>query len=112
MKYKSTRNNTNIISFKQAVLNGLANDGGLYIPTHIPLIDFNTSNQSNASLPEISFNLCRLYMGDDVSNDSLHDVINESFKPFIHLNHTPVIRLHDHLHILGMSTTLCNLLIN
>ncbi len=39
MQYHSTRSNTTFVDSAQAVLNGLAPDGGLYVPSHIPQMD-------------------------------------------------------------------------
>ena len=36
MKLYSTKNKENIVDLKTAVLNGLAEDGGLFMPTKIP----------------------------------------------------------------------------
>ena len=36
MKYISTRNTEKTLSFKDVFLKGLASDGGLYVPKHIP----------------------------------------------------------------------------
>ena len=42
MQYHSTRNHTLTVDSAQAVLNGLAPDGGLYVPAALPQIDVNT----------------------------------------------------------------------
>jgi len=39
MLYHSTRSKTNIVDSAQAVLNGLAPDGGLYVPEKLPVLD-------------------------------------------------------------------------
>ena len=39
MQYHSTRSNAPYVDSAQAVLNGLAPDGGLYVPSHIPQLD-------------------------------------------------------------------------
>ncbi len=39
MIYHSTRNAAEAVDSTQAILNGLANDGGLYVPDHIPAVD-------------------------------------------------------------------------
>ena len=39
MQYHSTRNNTLLVDSAQAVLNGLAPDGGLYVPAQLPAFD-------------------------------------------------------------------------
>ena len=38
MLYSSTRGNDNDVNFSQVMLNGLAKDGGLYVPNFIPKI--------------------------------------------------------------------------
>ena len=39
MLYHSTRNNELIVDSTQAVLSGLAPDGGLYVPSALPALD-------------------------------------------------------------------------
>ncbi len=39
MLYHSTRSKLNIVDSAQAVLNGLAPDGGLYVPETLPELD-------------------------------------------------------------------------
>ena len=41
MQYHSTRDNKTLVDSAQAVLSGLAPDGGLYVPEEIPQIDVN-----------------------------------------------------------------------
>ena len=36
MKYISTRGNAPVLTFEEAMLTGLARDGGLYVPESIP----------------------------------------------------------------------------
>ena len=63
MQYHSTRDNKTLVDSAQAVLSGLAPDGGLYVPEEIPQIDVNACLQEStmsaatriigALLPEI-----------------------------------------------------------
>ena len=39
MKYSSTRGKDRSVSFENVLLNGLATDGGLYVPNRIPKLD-------------------------------------------------------------------------
>ena len=39
MLYHSTRNHLDVVDSAQAVLSGLAPDGGLYVPEKLPQID-------------------------------------------------------------------------
>jgi threonine synthase len=44
MKYTSTRNNNTSVSGSEAIVNGISNDGGLYVPSSFPNLqpeDFN-----------------------------------------------------------------------
>ena len=51
MQYHSTRSLSPAVDSAQAVLNGLAPDGGLYVPETIPAIDV------NACLKESTFGM-------------------------------------------------------
>ena len=42
MQYHSTRGNAPAVDSAQAVLTGLASDGGLYLPEQIPVFDWKT----------------------------------------------------------------------
>ena len=39
MRYLNTRDNNEIVNIKESIINGLAKDGGLYVPEHINKID-------------------------------------------------------------------------
>ena len=38
--FKSTRGDKNYVTASQAIVQGIANDGGLFVPETIPTIDF------------------------------------------------------------------------
>ena len=40
MKYVSTRGEDNKLKFEEVMLNGLARDGGLYLPERFPVFSF------------------------------------------------------------------------
>ena len=48
MLYHSTRNSANTVDSAQAVLSGLAPDGGLYVPKALPTVDVNACLQENS----------------------------------------------------------------
>jgi threonine synthase len=67
MKYISTRGNAPILSFEEAMLTGLARDGGLYVPENIPnLSHTDIAAMAGKSYEEIAFQvmrpLCRGYI--------------------------------------------------
>jgi len=92
MKYISTRGNIDPISFKDAVMMGLATDGGLLLPQSIPQISAKTLD---AWLPlpyrELAFRIISLF-ADDIPEDDLSRLINRSYDSFDNLEITPVVR--------------------
>ncbi len=62
MKYFSTRNSSKKVSSIEAILKGLADDGGLYVPESIPEIDIDLLEGKNYK--EIALEIFRLYLTD------------------------------------------------
>ncbi|WP_374445098.1 threonine synthase [Epilithonimonas sp.] len=77
MKYISTRlqEETNI---KTAILKGLADDGGLFMPEYIPKLDSQFfENLPNLSLQEIGFTVASEFLGESISDENLKQIIDE-----------------------------------
>ncbi len=71
MKYISTRGDQNERSFSEILLEGLAPDGGLYLPTQYPQIDDATLTRwRGLSYAELAFEILSLYI-DDIPSDDL-----------------------------------------
>ncbi len=79
MKYFSLHNNAPIVSFKEAVIKGLAPDRGLYFPNEIrplPPSFFDTiETRSNA---EIAYEVIQQFVGDTLSEAALKEIIQET----------------------------------
>lgn len=101
MKYISTRGGISPISFKDAVMMGLATDGGLILPETIPHIDQQVL-ASWSSLPyrELAFKIISLFC-DDIPAADLQEIINRSYDSFNHPDITPTIKKGD-VHILEL----------
>lgn len=52
--YNSTRNNQNKLTAAQAIVKGIANDGGLYFPETMPTIDFDWDHLKDASYQTVA----------------------------------------------------------
>ncbi len=79
MKYISTRGGIAPISFKKAVMMGLATDGGLLLPQTMPRIDEKTvAAWRRLSYPELSHAVLSLFI-DDIPADDLRELINRSY---------------------------------
>jgi threonine synthase len=95
MKYISTRGGIAPISFKQAVMMGLATDGGLLLPTAIPEILAETVAQwRRLSYPELAVAVLSRFI-DDIPNDDLRELVERSYKSFSHPEITPLVKQGD-----------------
>ena len=50
--YRSTRNNNEIVKASQAILKGLADDGGLFVPVSVPKLDKSMEELMNMNYQE------------------------------------------------------------
>src|SRR5690606_22099465 len=75
MKFASTRGQAPHVSFSQALLTGLAPDGGLYVPQQWP----DLSQLRPASLPELGRTLIGSVAGDDALAAQLPQITADAF---------------------------------
>jgi threonine synthase len=76
MKYISTRQKNETISFKEATLNGLAKDGGLYVPNQIPSLPTAFFEQIEKCPDcEIAFTVLKPFVSDSLTDTQLQSVI-------------------------------------
>ena len=95
MQYISTRGGIAPISFKQAVMMGLATDGGLLLPTSIPVISAETLAQwRKLSYPELATAVLSLFI-DDIPADDLRALVERSYSTFNHPEITPLVKQGD-----------------
>lgn len=79
MKYYSLNNKNNKVSFKEAVINGLAPDKGLYFPCSIPkLPESFFENIEQLSNVEIAFEVIKPFIGNDIPENDLKKIIQET----------------------------------
>jgi threonine synthase len=101
MQYLSTRGGLSPISFSQAVMMGLATDGGLLLPRNIPRIGAETfTSWSNLTYAELAFEIMSRFI-DDIPSSSLRDLINRSYAGFSSKEITPLVH-YGSLHILEL----------
>lgn len=62
--YKSTRGDSSRVTSSNAILKGLANDGGLYVPTEFPSIDIPFKDMINMTYKEIAFYIMNKFFTD------------------------------------------------
>ncbi len=95
MLYRSTRGSQKLLTFKEAVLQGLAPDGGLYVPTSLPRFSLDEiSSWRGLSFDQLAFKLYRPFISvDEISDEELAELCTRSFATFSHPETTPTRRL-------------------
>lgn len=79
MRYYSTNNKSKYVSLHDAVVNGLAEDRGLYMPEKINrLPEEFFKNIDKMSFQEISFEVAKAFFSDDVDEKSLKDIVYDT----------------------------------
>lgn len=80
MRYHSTINHQNTASLEQAVIKGLAPDGGLYVPERLPKLPRAfLRNMSAMTLPEVGYAVTSFVLNSDVPANVLHDIVFDAF---------------------------------
>ena len=81
MKYYSTNGKAPVADLRKAVVKGLAEDRGLYMPEVIHQLpkQFFT-DMPNMSFQDIAFNVASAFFGDDVDLDSLQDLVYDTLQ--------------------------------
>ena len=103
MNYISTRGKAPVLNFEEAMLTGLARDGGLYVPQSIP--NFSSDDilsMSNLSYEEIAFKVISPFVGDCFSDDELLKIINKAYTHFGHKERAPLVELESNHFLLEL----------
>ena len=62
--YNSTRNNKIQVKASEAILKGLSDDGGLFVPDHIPALPKSLKELSGMTYQEVAYEIMSLYLTD------------------------------------------------
>lgn len=96
MLFFSTRDTNNKKTVSQAILQGLAEDGGLFVPEYFPQIDWK-SLDSTLSYPEFAATILSDYFKGDELESQLLDICKNAFNFPL-----PVDRLNDNTYIMEL----------
>ena len=103
MKYRSTRGQVSGKGFVEALLMGLADDGGLLIPEEIPVIDAATLQQwSKFSYEELFLAIFAYYTNDEIPLEDLREMASRAYGRFRHPEVAPLKRVDDKLYVLEL----------
>ena len=98
MKYYSTNGNAPIADLHKAVVKGLAEDRGLYMPEKIKQLpkDF-FDNIDKMSFQEIAYTVADAFFGDDVEADALKKIVYDTLS-----FDCPVVKVKDNIYTLEL----------
>ncbi len=77
IQYKSTRSDDTVTA-SQAILKGLANDGGLFVPTSIPKLQVSLSELSKMSYKETAYAVMKEFL-TDFTEEELKNCIDKAY---------------------------------
>ena len=76
--YRSTRGQGGEVKASQAILKGLADDGGLFVPTTIPKLEVSVNELSKMTYQEVAYEVMKLYF-TDFTEEELKNCINKAY---------------------------------
>lgn len=76
--YNSTRTKGNPIKASEAILKGLSDDGGLFVPDNIPVLDKTLEELSEMTYGQVAYEVMKLYL-TDFTQQELKDCIAKAY---------------------------------
>lgn len=101
MQYVSTRGKAPALDFQEAMLAGLARDGGLYLPETIPVLD-GLDALDGLHYEEVAFRAIRAFTGDSFSDAELRGAIDRAYARLAHPAKAPLRQLGPGHHLLEL----------
>ena len=96
MKYVSTRGQAPEADFQQALLTGLASDGGLYVPLYWPQFSAHEiAAMAGLAYPDLALRIMQPLVGGAITTPALKMMIGDAYAGFDHAAVTPLRQL-DH----------------
>jgi len=94
VEYISTRGTAPALGFRDALMAGLAKDGGLYVPRKWPTL---SKKQIRAlrgkSYQEVAFEILSLFVDGEIADDKLRGMIDEAYATFRHPAVVPLVQV-------------------
>ena len=103
MQFVSTRGQAPVLGFSDAVLAGLASDGGLYVPQAWPQVTAaEIAGFAGRSYPEIAFDIIGRFVGDEIPASTLKTIIDDAYAVFRHPSVAPLVELEPNHFVLEL----------
>lgn len=103
MKYISSRSNAAELSFEDVVLQGLATDGGLYVPEFLPSFSAkDLQHLRHLSYEELFFEVTKHFTGNEIDAKTYREIIKKSYSKFSHVAIAPTKQLSSNEFLLEL----------
>ncbi len=94
MQYVSTRGKAPVLNFEDAMLTGLARDGGLYVPAETPQFSpDDIAAMAGKSYADIAFRVMKPLVGDVFTDEEFTGIIERAYGDFGHEACAPMVQL-------------------
>lgn len=97
--YQSTRNEDNQVTASQAILQGLANDGGLFTPLAMPEMALDFEALTHASYQEVAKLVLSAFLDDFTSEELDYCIANAYDAKFDTKDIAPLVKLNKHYNL-------------
>jgi len=101
MEYVSTRGNSKPLNFSEAVAEGLAPDGGLFVPAQMPDISDRLASWEGLGYAQLCFEFMKIF-ADDISPKDLRRIVERSYVNFDDAQIAPLRHLDSKLWMLEL----------
>ncbi|RMH43820.1 MAG: threonine synthase [Gammaproteobacteria bacterium] len=95
MRYLSTRGLDAPRTFGAVVLDGLARDGGLYVPEDYPDVTAELDKWSELSYQDLAVEVMTPFVAPDLSPETLRQLVTRAYRRFDHAEVTPLASLSE-----------------
>ena len=103
MKYISTRQNADVLGFKEILLQGLATDGGLYVPEFLPRFSSaQIREMAKLNYPDLAYKIIHPFIGGEIADVDLKNIINKSYQNFSHSAIAPLKQISHNQYLLEL----------
>lgn len=99
--YKSTRGNGETVTASQAILQGLAADGGLYVPTAVPVLDVPMGRLAEMDYRQVAYEVMSRFF-TDFTEDELKKCIDSAYDAKFDTEEIAPIREADGMYFLEL----------
>lgn len=103
MQFVSTRGQAPALGFSDAVLAGLASDGGLYVPQTWPQVDAaEIASFAGKPYADVAYAIISRFTGDEIAPAKLKAILDEAYASFRHPSVTPLLELEPNHFVLEL----------